>query len=588
MNRRRRLSFQMKLLFLLLGTIFLSGGVYATFYGISRQMLRKNMIAYSEVYVDSISSSITNMVREVDRLSMTFLLQDEMIHDLGKSITEDEPEYVEYYRNVRDSIERILNVRIDIEGILISDASGRVITGGPNVPYNQGESIAGEAWYQEFMASDRMYQVMPLHKTNAAQVFSIARKLRSYEEMKVNGVVRIDMKKRLLDEICDKTRLQNNSVALFDRERNLFYLSGKNPGDEAVEEIRRNLSREDGSFQVVCGGERLNISLKHSDYLDMYIVYIVPQSVLLSDLNDLSRIAVSLLVIGGGLGIILAVGSSRVMGRGVAQVMEGMQAIEQGDLDVEVHVDSNDEISTIAGGINHMVKRIRVLLEEKAQIEVKKKEAEMMMLQRQIRPHFLYNTLDGIRMKALLNEDREAAQMIEKLSLLLRRTTDMKTEYVSVREELEYVTYYIELQNLRFRYKFQLIVEIPDEVMEMTIPKFSLQPLIENAVHHGLEKRMMNRQIRISADCGEDTVDIVVKDNGEGINEEKLEEIRRTLDNPDMLESEHIGLNNINVRLKLYYGREYGLLIDSEVGKGTTLSLHLPRQGKDREEEKHV
>ena len=588
MNRRRRLSFQMKLLFLLLGIIFLSGGVYATFYGISRQMLRKNMIAYSEVYVDSISSSITNMVREVDRLSMTFLLQDEMIHDLGKSITEDEPEYVEYYRNVRDSIERILNVRIDIEGILISDASGRVITGGPNVPYNQGESIAGEAWYQEFMASDRMYQVMPLHKTNAAQVFSIARKLRSYEEMKVNGVVRIDMKKRLLDEICDKTRLQNNSVALFDRERNLFYLSGKNPGDEAVEEIRRNLSREDGSFQVVCGGERLNISLKHSDYLDMYIVYIVPQSVLLSDLNDLSRIAVSLLVIGGGLGIILAVGSSRVMGRGVAQVMEGMQAIEQGDLDVEVHVDSNDEISTIAGGINHMVKRIRVLLEEKAQIEVKKKEAEMMMLQRQIRPHFLYNTLDGIRMKALLNEDREAAQMIEKLSLLLRRTTDMKTEYVSVREELEYVTYYIELQNLRFRYKFQLIVEIPDEVMELTIPKFSLQPLIENAVHHGLEKRMMNRQIRISADCGEDTVDIVVKDNGEGINEEKLEEIRRTLDNPDMLESEHIGLNNINVRLKLYYGREYGLLIDSEVGKGTTLSLHLPRKGKDRGEENHV
>jgi len=108
--------------------------VYATFYGISRQMLRKNMIAYSEVYVDSISSSITNMVREVDRLSMTFLLQDEMIHDLGKSITEDEPEYVEYYRNVRDSIERILNVRIDIEGILISDASGRVITGDPMFP----------------------------------------------------------------------------------------------------------------------------------------------------------------------------------------------------------------------------------------------------------------------------------------------------------------------------------------------------------------------------------------------------------------------------------------------------------------------
>ena len=107
-------------------------------------------------------------------------------------------------------------------------------------------------------------------------------------------------------------------------------------------------------------------------------------------------------------------------------------------------MDSNDEIRTIAAGLNHMAGRIKVLMEEKAQIEIKKKEAEIMMLQRQIRPHFLYNTLDGIRMKALLNQDHEAAEMIEKLSLLLRRTTDMKTEYVKVREELEYVTCYIE------------------------------------------------------------------------------------------------------------------------------------------------
>lgn len=587
-REKKRMSFQKKLMVLLLGTLVLSSGIFIAFYGAARQMLKKNMIAYSEVYVDSITSSITDMVKEIDRLSMTFLLQEDMIRKLGKNISENDPEYVDYFNEVMSSIERILNVRIDADGILIADSAGRVITGGPNVPYSQGVNISKEEWYQDFMEDEEMFQVMPIHKTNADEVFSIARKLRNYTEMEVNGVVRVDMKKQLLDEICRKYRLDKNSVALFDKQQNLFYLSGNNPGSEAMGEIQKKLSHKTSSFQVVCQHEAWNISMKYSEYLDMYVTYIVPQNVLLSGLNELSRLALGMMLFGGILAVALAVGSSKIMSRGVSRVMEGIQTMEQGNLDVEIQVESNDEIRTIAMGLNHMAKRIKVLMEEKAQIEVKKKEAEMMMLQRQIRPHFLYNTLDGIRMKALLNKDPEAAEMIEKLSLLLRRTTDMKTEYVKVKEELDYVTCYIDLQNLRFHYKFQLDIRIPEEVKEMVIPKFSLQPLVENAVHHGLEKRRMNRQICISAQSMENTVDIIVEDNGKGIAPEKLEEIRRTIDQPDMLESEHIGLNNINIRLKLYYGKEYGLRIDSEEGKGTALSLHLPRILQKKKGENHV
>ena len=137
MREKQKMGFQKKLMLLLLGTILLSGSVFAAFYGISRQVLKKNMIAYSEVYVDSITSSITNMVREIDRLSMTFLLQEDMIRKLGEQIPEDSPRYVDYYNEVMASIERILNVRIDADGILIADSGGRVFTGGPNVPYRQ-------------------------------------------------------------------------------------------------------------------------------------------------------------------------------------------------------------------------------------------------------------------------------------------------------------------------------------------------------------------------------------------------------------------------------------------------------------------
>lgn len=580
-SRYKRFTFQEKLLGLFLAVTFLFAVIYAAYYGLSKNLLRKNMTAYSEIYVDSITSSITNMVEELDRLSKTFLLENEMIYNLGQDIAEDSSDYADYYNEVRASIERMLNIRNDIEGILIADSSGRVITGGPNVPYREGTNIAGESWYQEFMESDKMFQIMPIRKTNAVEVFSIVRKLRSYEFMRVNGIVRIDMKKKLLDEICQKRRLQYNTIVLLDKNKELYYVSGKTPVENALAEMKSRLSagRSSGThnFQVLSGSENLNISYQYSDYLELYILYIVPQNVLMSGLNDLNKNAVILLLFGGVAGISLAIGASRLMSRGVARVMAGMQAVESGNLDVVVSVDSNDEIRTIANGFNHMLKRIKVLMEEKAQIEIKKKEAEMMMLQRQIRPHFLYNTLDGIRMKALLSKNQDTAEMIEKLSVLLRRTTDLKTEYVTLHEELKYIIDYIDLQNLRFRYKFRLIIDISEDLKAMIIPKFSLQPLIENAVHHGLEKRTRGRCIWVEAELQEQMVVLKVSDNGMGIEPDRLEEIRSTLNNPDMLESEHIGLNNINIRLKLYYGPEYGLTISSEVEKGTVLKLYVPR-----------
>lgn len=574
MNIHKRMSFQIKLLWLFLMIMILSGAIFATFYGISKTMFRKSLVSYSEVYVDSISSAITNMVEEIDRLSMTFLLQNDMLYKLGQEIPEDSPEYMEYYQNVRQSLEQVLNVRIDIEGILISNVSGDVISGGPNAAYRDGMNISGEKWYQDFMESEQMFMVLPLHKTNATEVFSVLRKLRSYEQMKVNGIVRIDMKKRLLDEICSKTKMEQDTVMLFDKNKKLFYTFGNYPEENVIKTLEEMIYPDKGSFQIHTQG--LNVSWMYSPYLDIYISYLVPQDVLMKDLNFLGRIAVFLVFLGGVLGIGLAVGSARVMSQGVSRILKGMRQAEEGNLDVEVQAEGNDEIDMIAEGLNHMVKQMKILLEEKAQIEIKKREADMMMLQRQIRPHFLYNTLDGIRMKALLNQDMDTAEMIEKLSLLLRRTTDIKTDYVTLQEEMEYIGYYIELQNIRFRYKFQLLQNIPETIKNMIIPKFSLQPLIENAVHHGLEKRRQNRQIWVEAREENNMIFILVKDNGQGITKERLKEIRETLNQSDMQETEHIGLNNINIRLKLLYGKEYGLSIDSEEGRGTILTLRLP------------
>lgn len=286
MNIHKRMSFQIKILWLFLMIMILSGAIFATFYGISKTMFRKSLVSYSEVYVDSISSAITNMVEEIDRLSMTFLLQNDMLYKLGQEIPEDSPEYMEYYQNVRQSLEQVLNVRIDIEGILISNVSGDVISGGPNAAYRDGMNISGEKWYQDFMESEQMFMVLPLHKTNATEVFSVLRKLRSYEQMKVNGIVRIDMKKRLLDEICSKTKMEQDTVMLFDKNKKLFYTFGNYPEENVIKTLEEMIYPDKGSFQIHTQG--LNVSWMYSPYLDIYISYLVPQDVLMKDLKDCS------------------------------------------------------------------------------------------------------------------------------------------------------------------------------------------------------------------------------------------------------------------------------------------------------------
>lgn len=217
MRGEQKMGFQEKLMLFLPDIILLSGNMFAAFCGTSRQMLKKNIITYSEVYVDSITNSIASMVRRIDHLSMIFLFQEDMIRKLEEQIPKDGPRYVDYYSRVITSIERVLNVRVDADGILIADSGGQVFTGGPNMSYRQDISISQEEWYCISTDSPKMFCAMPFHKTNADEMFPIAGELRSHNEMKTNEVVRVGMKRQLLDEMCRKNGLDRNSMVLFSR-----------------------------------------------------------------------------------------------------------------------------------------------------------------------------------------------------------------------------------------------------------------------------------------------------------------------------------------------------------------------------------
>jgi len=225
-------------------------------------------------------------------------------------------------------------------------------------------------------------------------------------------------------------------------------------------------------------------------------------------------------------------------------------------------------------GIDYLINKI-------SSIKLRQKEAELNSLQNQINPHFLYNTLESIRGAALYHGIQEIASMAKSLSLLFRYSISERV-LVSVREELQHLENYISIQNFRFEDKFRLQYNIPPEFMDYKILKLTLQPLIENSIKHGLEMKLGKGTIKIEILQLNSNIKIVISDDGLGIPPKKLEELNRSLagtrsGDPATVSNSGtgIGVMNVNARIKLYFGDQYGLRF-REAAVGTTVEITLP------------
>lgn len=201
----------------------------------------------------------------------------------------------------------------------------------------------------------------------------------------------------------------------------------------------------------------------------------------------------------------------------------------------------------------------------------------MKALQMQINPHFLFNTLEAIKINILLGETAEAAEMIRILAGIFRWNVKSGESIVTLEEELIYAKSYLDLQKIRLKDRLETVYEISDEVKNVKVIKLILQPIIENAVAHGIEEIAQKGQIAITAEKQGDVVIIHVKDNGLGMSAEKLESIRSEIYSKIEPDSSYkIGLRNVNERIKIYFGQQYGIKINSSPGQGTDVSIVLP------------
>lgn len=257
-------------------------------------------------------------------------------------------------------------------------------------------------------------------------------------------------------------------------------------------------------------------------------------------------------------------------------IMNGIEDIQNGNLDVRFDIDEEqNELDMIAIGINQICSNLKYYINKTYVAEVKQKEAEISALQSQIKPHFLYNTLEVIRMCALANRNKEVSQMIYNLASMFRYSTYNNGSSVRLKDEIKYCSMYLDLCCTRYKNMLTYDVDIDDKLQEYIVPKFIMQPIVENSISHGMRKDSNDNCINISCEELNNNLLIWIEDNGIGIEENKLIEIERQLDK-NLQKENSIGLMNINSRLKLKYGNEYGIKMSSKKGEKTIIMIKLP------------
>ncbi len=344
---------------------------------------------------------------------------------------------------------------------------------------------------------------------------------------------------------------------------------------------------QQSSENVVIGSKRSIVNVNKDDDYGFMTIGIIPLNELHMGINSINLKVLIAALICILITIVLTVlSTTRFSGR-LKEVLQMIREIQKGNLSAKSVKNDSDEVGLIAHNLNLMsgkldeyIKREFVLELRRKDSELKQKTAELYALQSQINPHFLYNTLEAIRMKAISSRDTETGQMIKILAKLFR--SSIKDEMIiTLQEEMNYCQSLLELYYIRFQSKLDVVFEVEDDILQFGVFRHMLQPIIENSIAHGIDLTREDNEITVQGRKDGDFIVISVSDNGQGMERERLDEITEQIRQSRMYTTRNIGLLNVESRIKLIFGEQCGLRMTSEKGRGTEVIVTILAKSKE-------
>lgn len=575
-------------------TVFLSFTVSAIaavvftgllFYGNFSRQLESTIESENEMLIEQVNQSVDTYLRDMLRLSNSIYYNIIKNVDIGDDAINSEFQllygtFVSY-----------------VENIALYDGAGNLLATAPPALEKLGADVKDADWFLKALnRTENLHFSTPSIQNlfvNAEHRFPRVISLSSAVEITrgkgtQQGVLLIDMKYSSLSELFDHVSLANNGyLYLMDGDGELIY----HPEQQLISSglaTENNLTAatyRDGSCIETFEGQQRSIIVRTVGYTGWKIVGVIPQrGLMLSQLDNILFVICIFLLLFDFLILINSLISTRLM-EPIKQLEQSVQTLDRQHANIEIRQGGSSEIRHLGASIQTMVEQLKQLNDDIVREHEQKQKSELDALQSQINPHFLYNTLDIIVWMIEKEQPEEAVNIVTALAKLFRISLSRGNNIIPVRDELEHVQNYLTIQRMRYKNKFSYAIQMDEAVSGLSTIKLVVQPLVENAIYHGMDFMDGDGMITIRACIEGDDLLLSVRDNGLGMPPEVVD--RLLIENTPVSKGSGIGLKNVNERIKLYFGDAYGVRIESEPDVGTCITLVLPVIQYDETEAMH-
>ena len=415
-----------------------------------------------------------------------------------------------------------------------------------------------------------------VNNTNDVDTIQMIKMVKDLQTYRPIGYIRFGLKRNYIEKMAKDINFgSDGSVVIFDE--NLNKISGI-----AHDSVLSKLLKEKpsiGSFSYSEGKNEYTAVHIHSDNTGWTTVGVIPLRYINKDLAGIQYLTVIIIMLTIIIGVTVSIIIAQSLISPLENTVNALEKFSQGDFAVRLKENRCDEIGKLNRIFNKAIKEINELMQKVTQSEILNKEMEFKTLQSQMNPHFLYNTLDTINWLAFKEKQTEICNLVAAISSLIRASISNKKSIITIEQELDYVKNYIYIQHIRYKDRFDTIYDIDESLLKQAVPKLIIQPIVENAIIHGIENSKNKNLLYISVKHENECIVIIVKDTGIGMTDEKVSKLLKEPLNAEGDEQKahtNLGLYAVHKRIQLMYGDLYGLTVQSQAGEGTTVTLHIP------------
>ncbi|WP_195263731.1 sensor histidine kinase [Clostridium sp. 1001275B_160808_H3] len=580
--RNRLLIFFLVITFLPITTL----GIFANL--IYTKIVEKKVNQHTEQMIKQIEVNIDNHIKSVENILMYISNSEDVINFLKESEEDSSSSEISILEDrIKKSLKVYTDVNSEIFGLLIVNNYNKYISN--ELEKKTRDSLIKETWYtgainesgKVYFFSNPIGRNLRSYKSYSAEdIISISKAVIDKETNKPIGVVMADINLKKFDDIIRDNYIgEKGFFYLLDNNNNIVY----SPVNSIIYRINsNNFDNKSDSFIHSINNETFKIMYTTSEVTGWKSIGVFSFEDITKDITVMERFTLIIAIATSFLAVFFSLLFTNSIVTPIRELRTLMKGVESGDLDLKFEeYKYSNEFGELGHSFNHMVSEIKKLINMVYKEQRSKRKAEMETLQAQIKPHFLYNTLDTIAWMAEDYNAKDIVELVAALTKVFRIGLNKGKEVIKLRDEIEHINSYLIIQKYRYEDKLSYEINFHNEILDTLILKLITQPIVENAIYHGIKEKRGRGKIYINFRKVADEIIITVEDNGAGITEEKLLNINSMLEtsNSFCIDSESgsgYGISNVNTRIKLSYGQNYGLHYYSELGEWTKVEIRLP------------